>query len=355
MKHKALNDEVIVWKMINCSIWIWCVLAEMAAWSTEIGDDTSQDMKELVPSLSELLKNSVAKSTAKKYNGSYDQWRRWAQEQGIGALPARPVHVALYLTKLTQEANSPAPVSAAVYAISWKHQVFGWADPCQEKIVTRTHEAARRILAQPKRRKQPATKPMIQKLFAELSDTGSLKDLMTVTLVVVAFAGMMRWDDLSHIYADEVEISSTHMSVFLEVRKNDQLRHGHRVIISRWPGEICPVALVEELLANGGYQGHSPLFGRIRKSRSGPRIAGRMSYSRARELVKEAFERIGVDSGDFGLHSFRSGGASLAAAMGVPERLIRRHGGWRSESGMRPYLEETLPALLSVSQNLAIS
>ena len=45
------------------------------------------------------------------------------------ALPAKTIHVALYLTKLTQEADSAAPVSAAVYAIAVRHQVSGWAEP----------------------------------------------------------------------------------------------------------------------------------------------------------------------------------------------------------------------------------
>ena len=51
---------------------------------------------------------------------------------------------------------------------------------------------------------------------------------------------------------------------FLEVRRNDQLKHGHRVVISRWPEDVCPVALVEELLKRDGHEGHVPLFGRIR-------------------------------------------------------------------------------------------
>ena len=51
-----------------------------------------------------------------------------------------------------------------------------------------------------------------------------------------------------------------------------------------------------------------------------------------------------------GVHSLRSGGVSMAAAAGVPDRLIQRHGGWRSESGMKAYFEESLPNLLKVSQ-----
>ncbi len=40
--------------------------------------------------------------------------------------------------------------------------------------------------------------------------------------------------------------------------------------------------------------------------------------------------RIGVDGQFFGLHSFRSGGAT-AAALGLrPERLVKVHGHWHS-------------------------
>ena len=120
-------------------------------------------------------------------------------------------------------------------------------------------------------------------------------------------------------------------------------------MISRWPGVICPVILVEELQKRGGHEGHVPLFGRIRINHGVRKIAGKMSYSRTRELVRGACIAAGLDPKGYGLHSFRSGGASSAAAMGVPERLIRRHGGWRSDAGMTSYLEETLLVLMSVS------
>ena len=44
----------------------------------------------------------------------------------------------------------------------------------------------------------------------------------------------------------------------------------------------------------------------------------------------------------YSVHSLRSGGASAAAAMGVPDRLFQRHGGCRSETVKNNYLKETL-------------
>ena len=50
----------------------------------------------------------------------------------------------------------------------------------------------------------------------------------------------------------------------------------------------------------------------------------------------------------------RSGGASLAAALGVPDRLIMRQGDWKSVSSKNRYIEESLPSLLSVSRMLKL-
>ena len=59
----------------------------------------------------------------------------------------------------------------------------------------------------------------------------------------------------------------------------------------------------------------------------------------------------GLDSSLFGIHSLRSGGASAAAALGVPHRLFQRHGGWRSEKARNDYVEESLDSLPLVSQS----
>ena len=50
-----------------------------------------------------------------------------------------------------------------------------------------------------------------------------------------------------------------------------------------------------------------------------------MSYSRAKELIKKELEKEGLDPAKFGIHSLCLGGASAAAALGVPDRLFQRH------------------------------
>ena len=79
-----------------------------------------------------------------------------------------------------------------------------------------------------------------------------------------------------------------------------------------------------------------------------------MTYSRARELFNEYLKGAGIASGNFGLHSMRSGGASAAANAGVADRLFKRHGGWKSEAAKDGYVKESLADLLQVSRSLQL-
>ncbi|XP_060579452.1 uncharacterized protein LOC132736355 [Ruditapes philippinarum] len=67
-----------------------------------------------------------------------------------------------------------------------------------------------------------------------------------------------------------------------------------------------------------------------------------LSYTRARELILDMFEHIGLDKSKFGLHSLRSGGASAAANAGVSDRLFKRHGRWKSEKGKDSYVKDDI-------------
>jgi hypothetical protein len=54
---------------------------------------------------------------------------------------------------------------------------------------------------------------------------------------------------------------------------------------------------------------------------------------------------------DFGVHSFRSGGATAAANSGIPNRLFKRHGRWKSEASKDDHIKDDLKRIFSVTQN----
>lgn len=70
-------------------------------------------------------------------------------------------------------------------------------------------------------------------------------------------------------------------------------------------------------------------------------------YTRAREIILDALEKIGLEKSKFGVHSLRSGGATSAAAAGVCDRLFKKHGRWRSDRAKDGYVKENLSEKLS--------
>ena len=72
------------------------------------------------------------------------------------------------------------------------------------------------------------------------------------------------------------------------------------------------------------------------------RKSGGQSYSRLRELLLQRISQLGMDPQLFGMHSLRADGAMAAASAGVPDRLFKRHGRWRSESAKDSYVRDSL-------------
>ena len=104
-------------------------------------------------------------------------------------------------------------------------------------------------------------------------------------------------------------------------------------------------------IAYGKHSQNPFLFRKIAHTNKGVSLCNqKLSYSRGLELVRLLLKCTGLDAQKYGLHSMRSGGASLAAAPGVPDRLIMRQGGWKSVSSKNRHIKESLPSVLTVSR-----
>ena len=98
------------------------------------------------------------------------------------------------------------------------------------------------------------------------------------------------------------------------------------------------------------------LFRALVKTKLGYKLrdSGGLSYTRAREIFLEMLREAGYNKTVFGLHSLRSGGASAAASAGVPDRLFKRHGRWRSENAKDGYIKDALTDRLSVTKGIGM-
>lgn len=309
-----------------------------------------------------ILQSSRADSTTKQYCASFLKFKKWAKIQGIGdqdIFPSKVLHVSIYLACLSQQANSPSSVNEAFYGIKWAHDITGCSSPTDNQLVRNILEGAKRILAKPISKKEPITVELLRKMYYKLFDRNNLYNQRTICMCLLSFSGFLRSKELINIKRSDVFLFSDHVEIFIESSKTDVYRDGTRVVIARVFSDLCPVSNLELYFGLAGIQDDSQgyVFCAVSKTDHGHKLrdCGKpISYTRVREIFIEAFTGIVNNIKQYGLHSLRSGGATASVVRGIPDRLFKRHGRWRSESAKDGYVKDPLSDRLSVSKNLGL-
>ena len=73
-----------------------------------------------------------------------------------------------------------------------------------------------------------------------------------------------------------------------------------------------------------------------------------VSISTINKAFKKKLKILGYDAKKFGLHSFRSGGATVSALNETDDRLWQRHGRWKSVAAKDGYVKDSLKDRLSL-------
>ena len=118
------------------------------------------------------------------------------------------------------------------------------------------------------------------------------------------------------------------MSIFLESWKCDQFRDGAWIVIARTDLPTCLVKALEDYIsaAQINLSEDLSLFRALATPRSKEKVRSQgISYTRARELIKDAFRDI-KDVSKISVHSLRAGGATSAANANIIDGLFKRHG-----------------------------
>ena len=317
------------------------------------------------PELSELaglspatVLKSRADSSVRKYLGAYRRWRTWAIAHELPPFPAKEHHVAFYQQSIGQRLESKSATEEAVNALSWVHSLAGMESPTSRPIVQATLQGLRRMWSKPLQKRKPMTAEMLADMVQDANRQPSLSNLRLTTLSLLAFAGFLRFDEVIHIRACDVEILEDMARILLPRSKTDQFRQGHEVLIARTSTPTCPVAMLQRYMVAAQIAPTNDLylFRGICKTKDGEKLraSGCLSYTTVRELSKKKLTDLGHSSDGFGLHSLKAGGASAAAQAGIPDRLFKQHGRWSTETAKDGFVEDSKENRLSVSKNIGI-
>ena len=112
------------------------------------------------------------------------------------ALPAEPVHVALYLTHLIDSGCSAGVAQSAMYGIKWAHRVRGVSDPTENHYVNSLLESGKRQNSIPITKKQIVTKEQLISLCEKYSSSQDILVLRDLSIILLSFAGFMRFKEV---------------------------------------------------------------------------------------------------------------------------------------------------------------
>lgn len=132
------------------------------------GGTESTKFTQLGERMEMYLLKSRSENTNSKYFSAFKRWERFITLEKGKAVPATPIHVALYLTYLLDNGSSCSVIQSAVYGIKWAHNLQGLQDPTDNSFVHNLVETAKRQPRQPKSKKDPVTTESCAHVMSEL-------------------------------------------------------------------------------------------------------------------------------------------------------------------------------------------
>ncbi|CAG2202531.1 unnamed protein product [Mytilus edulis] len=194
--------------------------------------------------LVDLLSESKADSTVKTYHAGFIRWKKWAVHNGISRcdiLPAKSLHVALYLSSLVQNSRTASPVISAFYSIQWAHHMIGQTSPTVNLVVKNVLEGAKRRLATRIEKKEPVTPELLSKMYSSSFKEYNVMSQRIICACLLAYSGFLRVSELLNIRRCDINFELGYISIFIPKSKTDIYRDGNSVVIACMDSDMCPV------------------------------------------------------------------------------------------------------------------
>lgn len=200
----------------------------------------------------------------------------------------------------------------------------------RDPAVVRALSAAARRPSAVRRQKVPIMMSLLRLLVPR--EPAYWREARDFAFWLLAWFGMFRGSELANLHWEDLSVKPGRgLVVFVVASKTDQAGQGQYVFIQAagHPDDslVCPLRALSRLAAFA--PDDSDLRGPVFAVHQNSEQAVRKNTMLSR--LHRALHDLGQPSELFGLHSFRSGGATAASLGGVPERLIKAHGRWVSD------------------------
>jgi len=278
---------------------------------------------------------SLSENTRRGYARDLAAFRAWCQARAVTALPAEPQTLAAYLADLALT-DRPATIGRKLAAIAVAHRDAGLESPTEHGMVKRTLAGIRREKGTAPHQKSALLVDDLRRMVAPLG--ASLLDRRDRALILLGFAAALRRSELVALRVDDVRFEEEGLVLTLRRSKTNQEGRLETIAVA-YGTEVrtCPVRALRAWLAAAGIVA-GPLFvgltphGGLRATALGDRMVA--------HVVKRRCRAVGIDPSAVAGHSLRRGFATAAARAKKPDRMIKRHGRWKSTAMLDRYIDD---------------
>ena len=303
-------------------------------------------------------------STVDTYCYALKGFFSYCQSENVELIfPFSSLSIANYLIYLSQSKASKSALNTAVVALKWLYSfipgINALNNPLNEDFLTRIVQSESRNKCKLKERKKPLSNEMVKELLSKINSAKnpSLSDLRNALIPCLAYALLLRHDEMSHINCNHFSTVSGGLKLFIPSSKTDIYRQGKYVFLAKDNADLYSLFFKYLSKAKLNLKDNHFLFGPIKFDQSTKDFAitnSKLSYDVFRNVVKQSVSVLGYDPKDFGTHSCRSGGATdLAPFISEYELLIS--GRWADPRSIGSYVEISQERRIEINKSLHLN
>ena len=302
---------------------------------------SAQVYKELIEEIAFFRNQTFAPSTKKTYSTHRDTYLRFCQSMNLPSVPASTHGICLYAAYLARTLKFSS-IKQYLGIIGLMHKEFGLDNTLignwqLSSLLT----GVKRVHGNAPKQKLPINFDILRGIHSQLDLTYSV-DAAFWAICLVAFFGMFR---KSHLLISKVgsfdpgkQLTKADFSFFpggalIRVRWSKTIQFREKVVqipLIAAPGSLfCPVAAISRAFSFiPNISSDTQAFQWIHSSLK----IRPFTYGFFMAKLRTCLTKCGLHGMDFGSHSFRRGGASLAFQAGLPLAIIKILGDWKSNA-----------------------
>jgi len=284
------------------------------------------------------MMEGVALSTRRSYTSGMNRYQSFCISYRIPVFPLYEHNLSPFVYTIFQQGLRFETIKVYLCGIQFFSNMFGYRTDLGSMTQLRyLCRAIRRNQGpSPRQQRQPITPAHLRTMLSFLSSArfSSQDKYMWRCVILTAFFGLLRvseytlpsctaFDQNIHLSVRNVTLSPLMATILIKTSKTDPFRTGATIRLQSIQNPLCPVHALRDYLNLRRRLPEGPLF----------------ILSNGHHLTRQyvvAFLSLSLPSAiNLNTHSFRIGGASTAAASGVPDSIIQIMGRWRSDTYKR--------------------